>query len=692
MHPSYTSDKPGIAPDCGMELVPVYDDGSGKGVVGEAGVPGAVRIEADAQQRIGVRVEAVKKTSGTRSLRLLGRVAPDENRVYRVIAGIEGRIEDMPGPTTGSIVHKGDPIVSFFSPDSLTPQQGYLAALTVPDRITAGTARLPAQRESIRSANQRFQNTLRNLGMSDAQIEELARTKNPTEYISIVSPATGIVLARSVAAGQRVEKGAEMYRIADLSQVWILADVYENEAEFLKPGAVVKATLPGQPRSFRAVVSPVPAQFDGTTRTFKVRIVADNPAIVLRPDMFVDIDLPVNYPAAIAIPADAVVDSGLKQVVFVEKGEGLFHPRRVMTGWRHGSQVEILGGLEPGERIVVSGTFLIDSESRLKAAAAGVYGESSADPVCGMEVDQSRARAAGRSITYQGKIFYFCSDECKTDFQKTPARFAMKASKAVTGDQWPVASSSQSTTGAPTPHAGHDHAVPKTGSQLPAASDRLPTPGRSQPTPGSRQPTTGPMDPHAGHDQMTPGAASRMPVTGDRMPMPSPAQPTTGNRQPAHAGQEPPMPMSGPSAPMQMPVPSDQSPVPSGPQPTTDNRQPTTGSPLLQAGPEAPMQGMGAPTPMPASGGQSPAPSAPQPTTSKQQSETLPPGDQAPVIGSPQPTTGNQERGTVGEPTTIQRSPSRSPRTLPPSVRPRTPPLPEAPVPPSAGGGEPALK
>jgi len=223
--------------------------------------------------------------------------------------------------------------------------------------------------------------------------------------------------------GLRFERGTELYRIADLSHVWILADVFENEAQFLTPGITAKVTLPNQNRTFNAKVSNAVPQFDLASRTLKIRLEVDNQHIVLKPDMFVDVEFPVKYEPGIAVPVDAVVDTGLRKVVFVDKGDGTFEPRRVETGWRRGGLVEITRGLMNKERIVVSGTFMIDSESRMQAAAMGIYDEGVMDPVCGMYIDEKKARAAGRMIKFGGADYYFCSPECKTDFEKLPRRY-----------------------------------------------------------------------------------------------------------------------------------------------------------------------------------------------------------------------------------------------------------------------------
>jgi RND family efflux transporter MFP subunit len=234
------------------------------------------------------------------------------------------------------------------------------------------------------------------------------------------------VLARNAFTGLRFDRGTELFRIADLSKVWVLADVFENEAEYLKPGLQLKFTLPHQKKVFQAKVSDVLPQFDPATRTIKVRLEADNPGYALRPDMFVDVELPISLPPAIAVPADAVLDSGLKKTVFVDHGKGAFEPREVETGWRIGNRVEIVRGLKPGEQIVISANFLIDSESRLELAASGMYGTLTKDPVCGADVSINKAEKAGRKSTYQGKTYYFSFDECKEQFEKNPAHYVKK--------------------------------------------------------------------------------------------------------------------------------------------------------------------------------------------------------------------------------------------------------------------------
>jgi membrane fusion protein, copper/silver efflux system len=335
--------------------------------------PGAVRISADKQQLIGVKVSAVEKTAGTQTLRLFGRVAPDEARVYKLSAGIDGYIREVSSATTGSRVKKDELLAKFSAPNAASAIQTYILNVGAADRFGKSAAEGSPEAQSLPAANANVQlrvQQLQNLGMSLSQMEEIKRTRQVPDTINILAPADGFVLSRNVSPGQKFERGAEWYRVADLSRVWILADVFENDAHYLRPGVPAQVLLPNQQRTLQAKVAEVLPQFDGTTRTLKVRLEAANPDFVLRPDMFVDVALPVTLASAIAIPVDAVLDSGLKKTVFVDHGGGVFEPRQVETGWRFGDRVEITNGLTPGERIVVSGTFLLDSESRLKPAAA----------------------------------------------------------------------------------------------------------------------------------------------------------------------------------------------------------------------------------------------------------------------------------------------------------------------------------
>jgi RND family efflux transporter MFP subunit len=325
-------------------------------------------------------------------------------------AAVDGWIRETLGNSTGSLVKKGEPLAAFYSPEFLGAEQAYLYSLGALDRFQDSAKETPEQIKVTYANIQQCVDSLRNLGMADIQIEEIKRTRQLTQQIKIFAPEASFILARNISAGQRFEKGYELYRLADLSHVWLMADLFENEARLIKPGQ--SATVSYQERTWRARMGDVLPQFDPATRTLKVRFELDNPGYALRPDMFVDVEFEVNLPPAVTAPIDAVLDSGLKKTVFVDRGNGYFEPRAVETGWRMGDRIQITRGLEPGERIVVSGNFLLDSETRMKSIAAAAQ----KDPVCGMDVDPN---LLGKT-QYKGKTYYFCSAACKQKFDKTP--------------------------------------------------------------------------------------------------------------------------------------------------------------------------------------------------------------------------------------------------------------------------------
>jgi len=401
-------------------------------------LPGTVRIKPERQSMIGVRVGTVEKGAVTHTIRLLGRVAADETRIYTINATVDGWITKTLSNSTGSYVRKNEVLAAFYSPEFLSAVQALLYALSSSDRVRTTGRETPAQKDQVVQYNinlQQYKDSLKNLGMGDLQIKKMIQTREWMENVDITSPADGFILVRNVSDGLRFTKGSEMYRIADLSRVWVLADVYETEVEAFQPGVEAKVALPYQKKVYAAKVSEVLPVFDPTTRTLKVRLEAQNPGFLLRPDMFVDVEVQVTYPPAVMVPADAVLNSGLKKTVFIDRGKGFFEPREVKTGRHVGGQVEIVEGLEAGERIVTSGNFLVDSESKLQLSAQGMYTTLSKDPVCGSEVSQVKAEKTGRRIVYQGKTYYFDSDECKQKFEKSPGRYTEKPEQGATPPQ-----------------------------------------------------------------------------------------------------------------------------------------------------------------------------------------------------------------------------------------------------------------
>ena len=256
-------------------------------------------------------------------------------------------------------------LLTLYSPEMLATEQEYLLALKSKDMLKNSTlAGVLEQSDSLTAASRK---RLELWDLSETQIEEIARTGQPVTNITLDSPIGGYVITRNAFPKQRITPETELYNIVDLSRVWIMADVFENDAPMVRLDQQVTVSL-ASARSFRARVDYIQPQVDPTTRTLKVRLEADNPEMLLKPDMYVDVEFRVATPRRITVPSEAVLNSGERQTVFVDRGNGYIEPREVQTGERVGDRLEIVKGLQPGERIVTSGNFLIDSESQLKAA------------------------------------------------------------------------------------------------------------------------------------------------------------------------------------------------------------------------------------------------------------------------------------------------------------------------------------
>lgn len=375
----------GTAPAAAAQPASAHVHGHVHGAPPAAGSSPSATVEVtrDQQQLLGVRVSAVERTAGTRSLRAIGRVMPDETRVYRVNAGIEGSIRDLSAVTTGSRVRKDQVLGSFWAPGAISVIQLYILNLGGRERLVQRHTEGSVEGEGLSLAYTNIQQRtmqLENIGMSALQREELARTRTLPDTIKIVSPADGFVLARNATKGLKFERGFEFYRIADLRRVWILADVFLEDATHVRPGMRARVSRPQGGQTLQAAVAEILPQFDPAARTLKVRLEVDNRGYALRPEMFVDVRFDVVLPPALLVPVDAVVDSGLRKTVFVECGEGAFQPRAVETGWSDAGLVQIVRGLSPGERIVTSGTFFLDSESRMRAPEPGAAASCSDAP------------------------------------------------------------------------------------------------------------------------------------------------------------------------------------------------------------------------------------------------------------------------------------------------------------------------
>lgn len=474
MHPQYRSDHPGDCPACGMRLEPERAGSTAPAPGGAALPPGSVHVRADRQQAVGVRLGVAERVSGARVLRTTGRVAPDENATYPIVAGASGWIQSVGPATTGTRVRKHEVLASYYAPEFITVQQSYYSGLETIGRVNSQQMQAFNQTRVAENV-QRFADTLRNLGVSERQLAEMTRARRLVQYVELTSPVDGFVLQRNVSTGLRFDRGLELYRIADLRRIWILADVYQHQLPFIRSGLAARVTSAQATQAFTATVSRAEPVFDEATLTLKVRLEAANTGDLLKPGMFVDVELPVDLPPTLVVSAEAIVDSGTRKTVFVDRGEGYFEPRQVETGWRLADQVEVIKGLMEGERIVISGTFLIDSESRMKAAAQGIFGATAEDPVCGMQVDEKRAAAAGRTAVHAGKTYFFCAEDCRHQFQKEPGRYLKHAPAAGEPRPRPVA---------PTPVS------PGPAAAAPAAESGAPAHAHGHPASPAAEPAT----------------------------------------------------------------------------------------------------------------------------------------------------------------------------------------------------------
>jgi len=382
MHPAYKSDKPGIAPDCGMKLEAVYADGGeaatapsrAEATEDVSAMPvGTVQITPEKQQLIGVKYGEVERSGGSRTIRAVGKVAFDETRIQHIHTKVEGWIDQVFVDYTGQLVRKGQPLMTVYSPDMLASQRELLLAVKARDAMKNNP--LPVAFDQSESLFQAARRRLELWDLSDAQIDQVLKTGQPIKNVTLYSPIAGYVTDRKAFPQLKVMPETDLYTIVDLSRVWIMADLFEYEAPNVHVGESARASLQGVPgRAFTARINYIQPQVDPMTRTLKVRLDMDNPGLVLKPDMYADVEFRVNLPAQLTVPADAVLDAGERKTVFVDRGNGFFEPRRVTTGERDGNRIQILSGLTGGERVVTSGNFLIDSESQMKAAAEGMGG------------------------------------------------------------------------------------------------------------------------------------------------------------------------------------------------------------------------------------------------------------------------------------------------------------------------------
>ncbi len=372
MHPGFvTRDPKARCPECGMKLVPKDPDAAPeRAAVPAEGVPGltAVELTAERIQLIGMKTAVALREPLGSSIRTVGYVTASEKGLVSVNARFSGWIESLGAGDIGQLVGRGDVLATVYSPDVAAAQQQFLAAARWSDPRSVGAPAPGTPQPQVDYARQK----LELLGLAPQDIDALVASGKPSQTVNVRAPVRGYIAKKAALRGVYVQPGTEIFQIADLSSVWVIADVYESEIGRVKVGqrAVLElAAYPGEKFTGKvAFIYPALAQ---GSRTLQARVEFKNPGMKLRPGMYGDVTLDLGASSAIAIPADALVDTGEVQYVFVSKGSGRFEPRRVRAGWSGGGRVAVLEGLAEGERVVTTANFLLDSESRLRAAIEG---------------------------------------------------------------------------------------------------------------------------------------------------------------------------------------------------------------------------------------------------------------------------------------------------------------------------------
>ncbi len=372
MHPFIIKDKPGTCPICGMELIKKLADAQNSAVQTpeqkqQADMLGHVSLSPTQRVMANVATVAANKSTLNKEINAVGIVQYDQSRQAKVTAWIAGRIDKLHVNTVGSFVTRDKPVAEVYSPDLLATQQEYL--LAVKSREQLKNSPIPSISQNgdglVSSAKQR----LMLFGVKESQIAELEKVGKPNIRLPIFTPQSGIVIEKMVQQGQYVNVGEVLFNVADLSTVWVEIEIYENEFPNIHIGQQVEIrsqSFPGKPFTGRiAFIYPF---LDPKTRTVKARVEMPNPGMKLKPDMFVNAIIMVPLGSAIVVPVTAVMDTGKRQVVWVESSPGMFEPRDVQVGQQSDDKIQILSGLKTGDKVAVSGGYLIDSESQLKGA------------------------------------------------------------------------------------------------------------------------------------------------------------------------------------------------------------------------------------------------------------------------------------------------------------------------------------
>lgn len=395
MHPSVRAPKPGKCPICSMELVPVMKKDAGEGkpspaqangggeMKGMAGMPGMnggsskpartseFVVPVARQQQIGVTYARVERKPMSHTIRSVGIVEPDLQKHWAFVARVDGYVQQLFVTSPGQLVDKDAPLLSIYSPDLLTTEREFVSLLRMRDQ-----ARSPAARKTPEQLIKAAKFRLQQWNITEDQISELEKTRQPNEYLTLRSPFRGVVQEVPAHQGVNVKAGDHLVDVVDLSVVWVWAEFYENELSMLRSGQKVIITAKSFPgEAFNGSVALINPFIDPVKRTTKVRIDIPNADFKLRPGMFVNAELAMNMGEALTLPASAVMPTGRHNYVFVDKGDGKLEPRLVELGVKYGDAYEIKSGLAEGDRVVASANFLIDAEAKVQGAL-NAFGET----------------------------------------------------------------------------------------------------------------------------------------------------------------------------------------------------------------------------------------------------------------------------------------------------------------------------
>jgi Cu(I)/Ag(I) efflux system membrane fusion protein len=349
----------------GMDYIPVYD--------GDVPEGPQVKISLNRLQTLGVKTEAAAGRSMSRTIRAVGTIEASERGLYTVSPKFEGWITTLYVNTTGATVKRGQPLLAVYSPELVTAQEEYRVAVQTLQSMQDAS---PEARANMQSLVEGGLQRLRNWDIADADLAELKAGKGAQRSLPLRSPADGVVIELAARAGMRFMPGEPLFQIADLSSVWIVANVFEQDLGLVHTGQTATLSLAAYPgREFTGKVTFVYPTVQPETRTARIRIELPNETGLLKPDLYGTVEIVAgDTVAAVSIPESAVLDSGTRRVVLIERGGGVFEPREVELGARGDGYVEVVKGLSDGERVVVNGNFLIDAESNLKAALGAMGG------------------------------------------------------------------------------------------------------------------------------------------------------------------------------------------------------------------------------------------------------------------------------------------------------------------------------